>query len=115
MENSWTGTDRRQFERYPLMLEAQVTIGAERFAVLIFDISSGGAKVQSLDPEKVAEIVLPKTVVLDIPDFGGYEGDIVWIDDEFIGIKFHENHKTMVKLITGQSAVTAAWPPPGIS
>ncbi len=108
MENSWNGTDRRQFDRHPLMLEAQVTIGAESFAVLIFHISAGGAKVQSLDAGKVAAIVLPKSAVLDIPDYGGYEGDIVWIDDEFIGIEFYENHKTMVKLITGQSAVTAA-------
>ena len=60
MENSWNGTDRRQFDRHPLMLEAQVTIGAESFAVLIFHISAGGAKVQSLDAGKVAEIVLPK-------------------------------------------------------
>ena len=108
MENSWNGTDRRQFDRHPLMLEAQVTIGAESFAVLIFHISAGGAKVQSLDAGKVAEIVLPKSAVLDIPDYGGYEGDIVWVDGAFIGIEFHENHKTMVKLITGQSAVTAA-------
>ncbi len=108
MENSWTGTDRRQFERYPLMIEAQVTIGAESFAAMIFEISAAGAKVQLKDAGKVAEIVLPKTTVLDIPDYGSYEGDIIWIDDEFIGIKFHESHKTMVKLITGQSAVTAA-------
>ena len=108
MENSWIGTDRRQFDRHPLMLEAQVTIGAESFAALIFDISAGGAKVQLIGAGKVAEIVLPKTAVLDIPDYGGYEGDIIWIDDEFIGIEFHESHKTMVKLITGQSAVTAA-------
>ena len=108
MENSWTGTDRRQFDRHPLMLEAHVTIGGEGFAVLIFDISAGGAKVQALDAGKVAEIALPETAVLAIPEYGGYEGDIVWIDDEFIGIDFHENHKTMVKLITGQGEVTAA-------
>ena len=108
MENSWNGTDRRQFDRHPLMLEAQVTIGAGSFAVLIFHISAGGAKVQSLDAGKVTEIVLPKSTVLDIPDYGGYEGDIIWIDHEYIGIEFHENHKTMVMLITGQSAVTAA-------
>ncbi len=108
MENSWTGTDRRQFERHPLMLDASVTIDAESFTVLIFDISAGGAKVQALDAGKVAEIAQPKSTVLAIPNYGGYEGDIAWIDDEFIGIDFHENHKTMVKLITGQSAVTAA-------
>ncbi len=65
MENSWTGTDRRQFDRHPLMLEAQVTIGAESFAALIFDISAGGAKVQSLDAGKAAEIDQSKTAVLD--------------------------------------------------
>ena len=85
-----------------------MTIGGETFAAVIWDISAGGAKVQLKAPGKGTEIALPKTTVLAIPDFGGYEGDIVWIDDEFIGIKFHENHKTMVKLITGQSAVTAA-------
>ncbi len=108
MENSWTGTDRRQFDRHPLMLEAKVTIGAESFAVLIFDISAGGAKLQSLDSGKVAEIDQSKTAVLDIPEYGDYQGDIVWIDDDFVGIDFHECHKTMVKLITGQKAVTAA-------
>ena len=108
MENSWTGTDRRQFERHPLMLEASVTIGAESFTVLIFDISAGGAKVQLIAPGEGAEIALPKTAVLDIPDYGDYQGDIVWIDGDFIGIDFHESHKTMVKLITGQKAVTAA-------
>ena len=108
MENSWNGTDRREFDRHPLMIEARVTIGAEKFAVLIYDISAGGAKVQAFDAGKVAEITLPKTALLEIHDYGGYEGDIVWIDDEFIGMDFHENHKTMVKLITGQKATTAA-------
>ena len=108
MENSWKGTDRRQVDRHPLMLEAQVTIGAESFAAVIFEISTGGAKVQLKNAGNAAENAMPKTAVLDIPDYGGYEGDIVWIDDDFIGIDFHESHKTMVKLITGQSAVTAA-------
>lgn len=108
MENSWTGTDRRRFERHPLMLEAQVTIEGESFAAVIFDISAGGAKVRLKDAGNAAENAAPKTAVLDIPDFGDYEGDIVWTDDDFIGIDFHEDHKTMVKLITGQSSITAA-------
>ena len=106
MENPWTETERRQFDRHPLMLKAQVTIGAESFAAVIFEISAAGAKVQLKDAGKVAEIVLPKTAVIEIPEYGGFEGDIVWIDDEFIGIDFHESHKTTVKLITGQKAMT---------
>ncbi len=107
METSWTETERRQHERYPLMLEAAVTIGGESFAAVIFDISAGGAKVQLKDAGNAAENAMPKTAVLEIPEYGGFEGDIVWIDDDFIGINFHENHKTTVKLITGQSALTA--------
>ncbi|MAF94732.1 MAG: hypothetical protein CMM60_03110 [Rhodospirillaceae bacterium] len=108
MENSSTGTDRRRFERHILMLEARVTIGGESFAAVIFDISAGSAKVRLKDAGNAAENATPKTAVLDIPEYGDYEGGIVWTDDDFIGIDFHENHKTMFKLITGQSAVTAA-------
>ncbi len=101
METSWTETDRRQFDRHPLMLEAAVTIGGESFAAVIFDISADGAKVQLKDAGNAAENAMPKTAVLEIPVFGGFEGDIIWIDDDFIGIDFHEDHKTTVKLITG--------------
>ena len=107
METSGTETERRQHDCYPLMLEAAVTISGESFAAVIFDISAGGAKMQLKD-WNVAENAMPKTAVLEIPEYGVFEGDIVWIDDDFIGINFHENHKTMVKLITGQSALTAA-------
>ena len=108
MTREWNMTDRRQHERYPLMLESAVTIGGESFAAVIFDISGGGAKVQLKDARNAAENAMPKTVVLDIPEYGDYEGDIIWVDDDYIGIHFHENHKTMVKLITGQSALPAA-------
>ena len=108
MTPEWNMTERRQHERYPLMLEAAMTIGGESFAAVIFDISAGGAKVQLKDAGNAAENAMPKTVVLDIPEYGDYEGDIIWTDDDYIGIHFHENHKTMVKLITGQSALPAA-------
>ena len=103
-----TMSERRQHGRYPLMLGAAVSIGGETFAAVIFDISADGAKVQLKEAGNVAENAMPKTVVLDIPEYGGYEGDIIWIDDDYIGINFHENHKTMVKLITGQSALPDA-------
>ena len=108
MTPEWNMTERRQHERYPRMIEAAVTIGGESFAAVIFDISAGGAKVQLKEAGNAAENAMPKTAVLDIPEYGNFEGDIVWTDDEYIGIDFHENHKTMVKLITGQGALPAA-------
>ena len=107
MTPEWNMTERRQHERFPLMLEAAMTIGGESFAAVIFDISAGSAKVQLKDAGNAAENAMPKTAVLEIPVFGDFEGDIIWTDDNFIGINFHENHKTIVKLITGQSALTA--------
>ncbi len=101
-------TDRRQHERYPLMLEAAVTIGGDSFAAVIFDISGGGAKVRLKEAGSAVENAMSKTVVLNIPEYGDFEGDIIWIDDDYIGIHFHENHKTMVKIITGQSVLPAA-------
>ena len=81
METSWTETERRQNERYPLMLEAAVTIGGESFAAVIFYISAGGAKVQLKNAGSAAENAMPKTAVLDIPEYGDFKGDIVWTDD----------------------------------
>ncbi len=96
-----TMSERRQHERHPLMLGAAVSIGGESSAAVIWDISAGGAKVQLKEAGNAAENAMPKTVVLDISEYGGYEGDIIWTDGDFISIQFHENHKTMVKLITG--------------
>ncbi len=108
MTPEWNMIERRRHERYPLMLEATVSIGDETFAAVIFDISAGSAKVQLKEAGNAAENAVPKTAVLEIPEYGDFEGDIVWTDDDFIGINFHENHKTMVKLITGQSVLPAA-------
>ena len=107
METSWTETERRQHDCYHLMFEAAVTTSDESFAAVIFYISAGGAKMHLKDAWNAAENAMPKTGVLEIPEYGGFEGDIVWIEDDFIGINFHENYKTTVKLITGQSALTA--------
>jgi hypothetical protein len=97
--------ENRKFERHPLMLEAKVTIGNEPFQVLIYNISAAGAKLKLKGGGNMSAVEAPFPVVLDIPEYGDYEGDIVWTDDEFFGINFHENHKTMVKLITGQSSL----------
>ena len=43
-------------------------------------------------------------IQLNIPGFGDFDGGILWIDDEYIGIKFHENHKMTVKLVLDSAA-----------
>ena len=91
--------ERRQFERYPLMLESTVSVGREVIDCVIFDISAGGAKVRLMGTEIHPDKDQIVTIVLDIPGFGGFEGKIIWTDDEYVGIQFSETHKTMVKLV----------------
>lgn len=84
--------EKRQFERYPLMLDAEVALGGEALDITIFDVSAGGAKIRfKADPLK--------RIVLKVPPFGEFEGEVVWKDDEYVGIKFHEDQQKMAEII----------------
>ncbi len=91
--------EKRQFERYPLMLESTVSVGREVIDCVIFDISAGGAKIRLKGTEVRPDKDQIETIVLHIPGFGGFDGKIIWTDDEYVGIQFRETHKTMVKLV----------------
>ena len=38
--------ERRQDERYPIMMDAMASLDHGRYTVAIFDLSAGGAKIQ---------------------------------------------------------------------
>ena len=99
MTDSEVTTERREFERYPLMLDAKVSVGHVVVDCVIFYISHGGARIRLTGTEIRSEIDQIGTVVLHIPDFGGFEGKVIWTDDEYVGIQFTELQKTMVKLV----------------
>ena len=74
--------EKRQFERYPLMLDAVVAVGGDALDITIFDVSAGGAKIRfKEDPLK--------HIVIKVPPFGEFEGEIMWKDDEYVGVKFN--------------------------
>jgi hypothetical protein len=84
--------EKRQFERYPLMLDATVALGGDALEMTIFDVSAGGAKIRfKKDPLK--------SIVLKIPPFGEFEGEVVWKDEEYVGVKFNENQEKMAGVI----------------
>lgn len=83
--------ERRHSDRFPIMLKVSVSYGDNRMDATILDVSSGGAKVR-LDGAGIPdETVLNNGFILDIPAYGKFPGDIVWKDDEYIGIKFHRD------------------------
>ena len=91
--------EKRQFGRFPFMVESTVSVGQGVIDCVIFDISAGGAKVRLEGTEISPQKDRIETIVLHIPGFGGFEGKIVWTDDQYVGIQFRETHKTMVKLV----------------
>lgn len=84
--------ERRHGERFPLTLKAEITFEEGDLDAKIYDLSPSGAKVR-LNKN------LLKSIVLNIPPFGVFEGEVVWTDEEYIGIKFSEDHKAIVNLI----------------
>ena len=99
MNQVYPKSERRKSERFPVLLEAAVSVDSDVINCVIFDISAGGAKLQLKGAEVHFEDDQVKHIKLNIPGFGDFDGEIIWTDDEYIGIKFHENHKTMVKLV----------------
>ena len=84
--------EKRQFERYPLMLDAVVAVGGDALDITIFDVSAGGAKIRfKEDPLK--------HIVIKVPPFGEFEGEIMWKDDEYVGVKFNEDQQKMAQVI----------------
>jgi len=85
-------TEKRVFERYHVSVGAEMTLGGESVECSTIDISAGGAKVRfKTDPFK--------KVVLSIPPFGELEGEIVWKDEEYVGIQFHGQNDRIAEIV----------------
>ena len=92
-------TERRQFERFPLLKEAEALVDGTTLGAVIFDITLDGAKIRLTDSELHPENDIAKPISLIIPDAGILEGRVIWTDDEYVGIRFDENQKTMLNLV----------------
>ncbi len=84
--------ERREFERFPIMMRASVSAGDVDLEATIFDVSAGGAKVRLDGPEVPAPENMAQNVVLNIPAYGKFQAVVVWQDDEYLGLRFHEDH-----------------------
>ncbi len=80
------------------MLGALVSLPKGRYDAVLIDISAGGAKFQLKEMPFIAPEI-GVSISITIQPFGGFFGDIMWVDDDFIGMKFDENHKAMASLV----------------
>ncbi len=100
--------EKRQFERLPLMLEAEVSHAERIIECVIFNVSAGGAKVRLKRAANDAKKSPIKRVLLHVPPFGEFEGDIAWTDDEYMGIEFYETHKAVVNMLLEKATQNVA-------
>ncbi len=84
--------DRREAERFPIMMRASVMAGEDTLEATIFDVSASGAKVRLDGTNIPAPENMAPNVVLHIPAYGEFPADVVWRDEEYLGLKFQEDH-----------------------
>jgi hypothetical protein len=85
-------SEKRNYERYHVNVPAELSFGGESIECSAIDISEGGAKIRfKSDPFK--------KIILSIPPFGEIEGEVIWKDEEYVGIKFIGDQGRMVEII----------------
>jgi len=80
------------------MLDTTVTFSGGAYDTALIDVSAGGAKFCfKMPPPKMPDRGTP--ISIEIQPFGEFDGEVMWIDDDYAGIKFDENHKATAALI----------------
>lgn len=95
--------ERRRTERFPLMLNAAVSLPNGTYEATLISISAGGAKFR-VDEPPLEPFAAGRSISIDIPPFGGFGGFVVWIDEDYVGMEFDENHKVTAALINDMVA-----------
>jgi|SaaInl7_100m_RNA_FD_contig_21_2786373_length_910_multi_4_in_0_out_0_2 hypothetical protein len=95
--------EQREFDRLHLMIDATAVINGEEQACNLLNICAGGAKVQLTAMPADASFNKGDEVSLHVPKFDEFDGVIVWTDEEYFGIRFDENHKTIAALVTASA------------
>ncbi|NQV85288.1 MAG: PilZ domain-containing protein [Rhodospirillales bacterium] len=79
-------------ERFPIMKKAAMVFGAEIVEATIFDVSASGAKVRLDCADLPATAIVGQMAELKIPETGDFQGQIVWTDDEYLGLSFFDDY-----------------------
>ena len=77
----------RQHARYGVCRKAQLA-RPEQGAVsgLLVELSLHGCRLGNIDERRFS---LDETVTLKVPDFDGFEGQVRWVGQGMVGLRFH--------------------------
>ncbi len=85
--------ERRRHPRRFVLYPGTVRCGDSRGDCEVVDLSATGAKIRL---EEEFECTSPLTLTFDI---GEFEGEVMWQNDEFVGIKFDESPREVATTI----------------
>lgn len=74
----------RRYDRFVTAFEAEMIVGSERHAVVVGDISVGGALVRTVNPPLVGSEIWLRAVGLNMP------AEVRWVRDGLCGVQFGE-------------------------
>lgn len=102
LASTWTiqPGKRRNLPRIELSCDGRLKRGTETHAVVLQDISQGGARV------RIGRLVDPGAVVLSLPGLPPMCGVVRWARDTLVGISFNEciSFETLARWIQQQAA-----------
>jgi len=95
----------RRTVRKRVLWAAKLTRGAKRFDCVVVDLSLGGARIHLAQPLAKGEMV---TLVLD--RLGPIRAEVVWQEEQSIGLHFVDDAKTISDLIGNRLPLAAITP-----
>jgi hypothetical protein len=90
--------ERREHGRHKALWWAEIEMATGRFTCSVSDLSTGGAKLRVAHP-----IPEKEQLMLVIPPYGQFAGEVIWSDDAQAGIQFAiEEHPRISKMISSR-------------
>ncbi|MHA1151100.1 MAG: PilZ domain-containing protein [Alphaproteobacteria bacterium] len=94
MEAREQPSEIRRFERTTVLWSGQLVYREQSVACVIVNISAGGAMVRSEDPAFYAT-----SVVLRNSRIGDLAAEVLWRQDDELGLKFADDPETVAEII----------------
>lgn len=94
MEAEKQPSETRRFDRTTVLWSGQLVSREQSVACVIVNISSGGAMVRSEDPAFFAT-----SVVLRNAHTGDLAAEVVWRQNDELGLKFADDPETVAEII----------------
>ncbi len=94
MESEKRPSEHRRFERTTVLWSGHLVYREQSVACVIVNISAGGAMVRSEDPA-----FFMNSVVLRNPRIGDLAAEVVWRQNDELGLKFADDPEIVAEII----------------